>query len=68
LTIKLPDFCSNKTIEIQAYIEDEVIGRHSIILGIQIIQQLGLIFDFLRGMVTKTLAKQTKDIHVSQTK
>jgi hypothetical protein len=52
LTIKLPDFCSNKTVEIQAYIEDEVIGRHKIILGIQFIQQLGMIFDFLRPTVT----------------
>jgi len=26
LSVKLPDFCNNKTINIQAYIEDEVVG------------------------------------------
>ena len=51
-TIRLPDFCSNKTIDVQAYIEDEVIGRHDIILGIRFIRQIGLIFDFKRQILT----------------
>jgi hypothetical protein len=52
LTIKLPDFCNNKTIDIQAYIKDKTVGRHGIIKGIRFIQQLGLIFDFQHNTVT----------------
>jgi hypothetical protein len=47
--IKLPDFCNHKTIVVQAYLENKVVGRHDIILGIQFIQQLGLAFDFKRN-------------------
>jgi hypothetical protein len=51
LTIKLPDFRNNKSIDIQAYIKDKTVGRHDIIKEIDFIQQLGLIFDFQRKAV-----------------
>ncbi len=38
LTIKLPDFCNNKTTDIQAYIKGEAVGRHDIIKGTRVIQ------------------------------
>jgi predicted aspartyl protease len=50
--IKLPDFCNHKTIMVQAYVENKVVGHHDIILGIRFIQQLGLVFDFKRNTVS----------------
>jgi predicted aspartyl protease len=44
--IKLPNFYNSRTVDIQAYVEDEAVGQHDIVLGIKFIQQLGLIFDF----------------------
>jgi predicted protein tyrosine phosphatase len=35
--IKLPDFCNHKTILVQAYVENKVVGRHEIILGVRFI-------------------------------
>ena len=49
--IKLPDFYNSRTVSIRAYVEEEAVGRHDIILGIRFIQQLGLIFDFKRHAV-----------------
>jgi hypothetical protein len=51
-TISLPDFSSNRSIDVEAYVEDDVVGRHDIILGIRVIHQLGLVFDFQRQTVT----------------
>jgi hypothetical protein len=50
--IKLPDFCGSRRATIRAYIEENSIGRHDIVLGIQFIKQLGLIFDFQKCIVT----------------
>ena len=50
--IKLPDFCNSCSISIRAYIEEDAVGRHDIVLGLHFIQQLGLIFDFKRCAVT----------------
>jgi hypothetical protein len=50
--VKLPDFCKHKTIMVQAYVENKVVGLHDIILGIRFIQQLGLAFDFKRNTVS----------------
>jgi hypothetical protein len=50
--IKLPDFCNHKTIMIQDYVENKVVGRHDIILGVRFIQQLVLAFDFKRNTVS----------------
>ena len=50
--INLPDFCNSRSISIRAYIEEEAVGRHDIVLGLHFIQQLGLIFDFKRCAVT----------------
>ena len=44
--IKLPDFCNSCSISIRAYIEEDTVGHHDIVLGLHFIQQLGLIFDF----------------------
>jgi hypothetical protein len=52
LPLNFPDFCNNKTIEIQAYIKDEAVGCHNIIMGIRFIQQPGLIFDFQPNTAT----------------
>jgi hypothetical protein len=35
--IKLSDFCNYKIIMVQAHVENKVIGRHEIILGVQFI-------------------------------
>jgi hypothetical protein len=43
---KLPNFYNSSTVEIQAYVKDEVVGQHEIVLEIKFIQQLGLIFDY----------------------
>jgi hypothetical protein len=51
LNIKLPDFYNSRTVTVEAYVEEETIGRHDIILGVRFIQQLGLIFDFKRNTV-----------------
>jgi hypothetical protein len=51
LNIKLPDFYNSYTVTVEAYLEEETIGRHDIILGVRFIQQLGLIFDFKRNTV-----------------
>jgi hypothetical protein len=51
-TISLPDFPSSRSIDVEAYVEDDVVGRHDIILGIRVIHQLGLVFDFQRQTVT----------------
>jgi hypothetical protein len=51
LNIKLPDFYNSCTVTVEAYVEEESIGRHDIILGVRFIQQLGLIFDFKRSTV-----------------
>ena len=40
------DFYNSRTVDVQAYVEDEVVGQHDIVLGIKFIQQLGLILDF----------------------
>ncbi len=50
--IKLPDFCYSKTISIRAYVDENPVGRHDIIFGTRVCQQLGLIFDFKRKLVT----------------
>ena len=42
--IKLPDFCGSRRATVRAYIEENSIGRHDIVLGIRFIKQLGLIF------------------------
>jgi hypothetical protein len=49
--IKLPDFCGSCCVTVHAYVEDESIGRHDIVLGIRFIKHLGLIFDFKRCTV-----------------
>jgi hypothetical protein len=51
LNIKLPDFYNSRTVTVKAYMEEESIGRHDIILGVRFIQQLGLTFDFKRNTV-----------------
>jgi predicted aspartyl protease len=51
-TIKLPDFFNSKTIDIEAFVEDSVVGRHDFVLGVKFIQQLGLIFDFQKHIVS----------------
>jgi hypothetical protein len=48
----LPDFCGSHHVTIRAYIEENSIGRYDIVLGIRFIKQLGLIFDFLKCIVT----------------
>jgi hypothetical protein len=45
--VQLPDFCNSKTITLRAYVDDDPVGVHDIILGTRVFQQLGLIFDFL---------------------
>jgi hypothetical protein len=49
--IQLPDFCHSRSISIKAYVEEESIGRHDIVLGTRFILQLGLVFDFKRCAV-----------------
>jgi hypothetical protein len=49
--IKLPDVCNSRPVDVQANVEDEVVGQHDIVLGIKFIQQLGLIIDFQRRIV-----------------
>ena len=49
--IKLPDFYNSRTVSIQAYVKEDVVGRHDIILGVRFIKELGLIFDFKRNTV-----------------
>jgi hypothetical protein len=51
LNIKLPDFYNSCTVTVEAYVEEESIGRHDIILGVRFIQQLDLIIDFKRNTV-----------------
>ena len=34
-TIKLPDFFNSRTINFQAYVKNEVVGRHDIVLGVK---------------------------------
>jgi glutaredoxin-related protein len=34
LAIKLPNFYNSRTVNIQAYVKDEVVGQHDIVLGI----------------------------------
>jgi hypothetical protein len=46
------DFCGSRHITVCAYVEDNSIGRHDIVLGLRFIKQLGLIFDFARCAVT----------------
>ena len=50
--IKLPDFYNSHIISVRAYVEEEAVGRHDIILGIRFIHQLGLIFNFKQQTVT----------------
>jgi hypothetical protein len=51
-TISLPDFSSSRSIDMEAYVEDDVFGHQEIILGIRVIHQLGHVFDFQRQTVT----------------
>jgi hypothetical protein len=37
LNIKPPDFCNNFTVTIEAYVKEETIGYHDIILGVRFI-------------------------------
>ncbi len=50
--VKLPDFCNTKTISIRAYVDENPVGRHDIIFGTRVCQQLGLVFDFKHKLVT----------------
>jgi ribosomal protein L11 len=50
--IKLPDFCTSRSVTIQAYVEDASIGRHDIVLGLCFVKDLGLIFDFKHYIVS----------------
>jgi hypothetical protein len=50
--IRLPDYCGNCCVTAHAYVEDESIGRHDIVVGMGVIKQLGLRFDFKRCTVT----------------
>jgi hypothetical protein len=50
--IKLPDFYNSRTISIRAYVEEDAVGRHDIILGIRFTQQLELLFDYKQRAVT----------------
>jgi hypothetical protein len=52
LIIKLPDFCRSCHITVRAYVENNSIGRHDIVLGTCFIKQLVLILDFTRCAVT----------------
>jgi hypothetical protein len=40
--IKLPDFYNSRTISIRAYVEEETVGHHDIILGMQFFNSLVL--------------------------
>jgi hypothetical protein len=50
--IKLPNFYSQWIVKVQAYVEDEVVGQHDLVLGIQFIQQLELTFNSQWNRVT----------------
>ena len=44
--LKLPDFCSSKTVKVKAYIDEDAIGRHDIIFGQDLIAEQGFVLDY----------------------
>jgi len=52
--VRLPDFASSKSIQVTALVEDNnnVVGRHDIIFGSTFLQELGITFDYARGLIT----------------
>ena len=49
--ITLPEFCKSKSIRVIAYVEEDSNGRHDLVLGRMIMQQLGMIFNFKTNTV-----------------
>ena len=50
----LPDFATSKVVRVTALVEDDndVVGRHNIIFGINFLQELGISFDFSRSIIS----------------
>jgi len=50
----LPDFTTSKIVKVTALVEDDndVVGRHNIIFGTNFLQELGISFDFSRGIIS----------------
>ena len=50
----LPDFTTSKVVRVLALVEDDndVVGRHNIIFGVNFLQELGISFDFLRNIIS----------------
>ena len=43
---KLPDFCSSKKLTVEAYIDEDAIGKHDIIFGRSFCAELGIIMNY----------------------
>ena len=50
--VRLPDFTTSKVVRDTALVEDDndVVGRHNIIVGINFLRELGISFDFSRSI------------------